>query len=68
MNFDGMLGKKFFWSERWGARFSWEAYNFTSTPAFIFPNATLGSGSFGIVTATLPNSRWTMQVGLRVTF
>ena len=68
INFDVMLGKEFYWGERWRTRFSWEAYNFTNTPAFNIPNTTLGSGSFGIVSATLPNSQRIMQVGLRITF
>ncbi len=67
-NFDVMLGKNFRWGERWRARFSWEAYDFTNTPAFNIPNTSFGSGSFGLVTNTLPNSRRIMQIGLRITF
>ena len=63
-----MLGKNRFWGERWRARLSWEAYDFTTTPAFNIPNTALGSGSFGIVSGTLPNSRRIMQLGLRITF
>ena len=68
ISFDVMLRENFYWGERWRARFSSEAYNFTNTPAFNIPNTTLGGGSFGIVAATLPNSRRIMQVGLRITF
>ena len=68
INFDVMLGKNFRWGERWRARFSWEAYDFTNTPAFNIPNTTLGSGNFGLVVNTLPNSRRIMQMGLRITF
>ena len=68
VNFDVMLAKNFRWGERWRARFSWEAYDFSNTPAFNIPNTALESGSFGIVSATLPNSRRIMQMGLRLTF
>ncbi len=68
VNFDVMLGKNFYFGERWRARLSWEAYDFTNTPAFNIPNTSLGSGSFGIVSGTLPNSRRIMQMGLRITF
>lgn len=68
MNFDVMLGKNACWGERWRASFHWEACNFTNTPALNFRNTALGNGSFGTVTATLPNSRRIMQVGLRITF
>ena len=67
-NFDLMLAKNFRWGENWRARFSWEAYDFTNTPAFNIPNTALGSGQFGVVVGTLPNSRRIMQVGLRITF
>ncbi len=67
-NFDVMLAKNFRWGESWRARFSWEAYNFTNTPAFQLPNGALGGGTFGLVTNVLPNSRRIMQMGLRITF
>ena len=68
VNFDVMLAKNFRWGENWRARFSWEAYDFSNTPAFNIPNTSLGSGTFGLVTNTLPNSRRIMQIGLRITF
>ena len=68
VNFDVMLAKNFRWGEDWRARFSWEAYDFSNTPAFNIPNTSLGSGTFGIVQNTLVNSRRIMQLGLRITF
>lgn len=68
ITFDLMLAKNFTWGERWRAQFRWEAYDFTNTPAFNIPNTSFGSGNFGRVTNTLPNSRRIMQFGLRVTF
>lgn len=68
LNFDLMLAKNFYFGERWKAQFRWEAYDFTNTPTFLLPNGNLGSGSFGYVIGTLPNSRRIMQVGLRITF
>ncbi len=50
------------------ARFSWEAYDFTNTPTFNIPNTTLGSGNFGLVVNTFPNSGRIMQMGLRITY
>ena len=67
-NFDLMLAKNFYWGENWRAQFRWEAFDFTNTPAFQIPNGSLGSGNFGLVTSTLPNSRRIMQLGLRITF
>ncbi len=68
VNFDVMLAKNFRWGEGWRARFSVEAYDFTNTSAFNIPNITLDSGSFGIVSGTLPSSRRIMQMGLQITF
>ncbi len=68
VNFDVMLAKNFRWSERFRAQFRWEAFNLTNTPAFNVPNRSLGSGNYGLVTSTLPDSRRIMQLGLRVTF
>ena len=68
INFDMMLAKNFRWSERWRAQFRWEAFNMTNTPAFNTPNASVGSGNYGLVTGTLPDSRRIMQLGLRITF
>ncbi len=66
--FDVMLAKNFRWGENWRAQFRWEAFDFTNTPAFQIPNTSFGSGNFGVVTSTLPNSRRIMQLGLRITF
>ena len=68
VNFDVMLAKNFRWQDRWRAQFRWEAFDALNTPAFNVPNRSLGSGNFGFVTGTLPNSRRIMQLGLRVTF
>ena len=68
LHFDLMLAKNFYWGERWRAQFRWEAYGFTNTPAFLLPNGSLGSGSFGLVTGVLANSWRIMQLGLRITF
>ena len=70
ITFDLMLGKNFTWgrNEKWRAQFRWEAYDFTNTPAFNIPNTSFGSGSFGLVVNTLPNTRRIMQLGLRISF
>ena len=44
-----------------------EAFNVTNTPIFADPNVTLGSTSFGVVTAT-QNSPRTLQIAMKLNF
>ena len=48
-------------------QFRWESFNFTNTPQFSAPNATLGSATFGRITSTLINNR-EMQLALKYIF
>jgi hypothetical protein len=75
---DLSLFRKFRFGERVKGEFRVESLNFTNTPAFAFPNTTVGSVDFGKVTGTLaglvsnqgvggtgPRS---VQLGLKLTF
>ena len=44
-----------------------EAFNVTNTPIFADPNVTVGSTSFGVITAT-QNSPRTLQVAMKLNF
>lgn len=77
-NIDASLFRNFRISERIKGELRAEATNFTNTPAFGNPNATVGSADFGKVTGTLAGlianqgvggtgSR-AVQLGLRITF
>ena len=63
-----MLAKSFRWSERWRAQFRWEMYDAFNTPRFQLPATAWGGGNFGIVSATEPDSRRIMQLGLKLYF
>jgi hypothetical protein len=64
VNFDMMLGKNFYFLERYRAQFRWEAFNFSNTPAWGQPNTTLGTGTFGAVTSA--GGRRIMQFSVKL--
>ena len=52
VNFDLMLAKSFYLTERWRLDFRAEAFNLTNTPAFGYPGATVGTSQFGVISST----------------
>ena len=64
---DFALFKEFRMTERHRLQFRWEAFNFTNTPQFSAPSATLGSATFGRISSTINNNR-EMQFGLKYFF
>ena len=64
---DFALFKDFRIREGHRLQFRWESFNFTNTPQFSAPNATLGSATFGRITSTLINNR-EMQLALKYIF
>src|SRR5262249_43378480 len=67
VNLDLSLFRKFRLTERVGAEFRAESFNFTNTPHFNRPGTTLGNADFGLVTGTLGDPR-RIQFGLKLTF
>lgn len=59
-----------FHSERWRAELRVEAYNFSNTPHFGTPGSTVGSGTFGLITATSggQNDSRFVRIALRIAF
>ena len=57
-------------SDRWRADLRAEGYNFTNTPHFGLPGATVGSGTFGMITATSggQNDSRFVRIALRIAF
>jgi hypothetical protein len=66
VNLDFSLFKNFHVSESKRFQFRWEMYNATNTPAFSAPGVTIGTGTFGQVTAA--GLGRVMQFGLRFEF
>jgi hypothetical protein len=64
---DFALFKEFRMKERHRLQFRWEAFNFTNTPQFSAPSASLGSATFGRISSTINNNR-EMQFGLKYFF
>ncbi len=66
---DASLSKTFAITERYRLQFRAEAFNMTNTPTFDTPGRTIGSATFGVVTATafLPRPR-EFQFALRLDF
>ncbi|MCZ2147356.1 MAG: TonB-dependent receptor [Bryobacterales bacterium] len=64
---DFALFKEFRVREGHKLQFRWELFNFLNTPQFSGPDRTLGSVTFGVITATAVNSR-EMQFGLKYIF
>jgi hypothetical protein len=67
-NYDFSIFRSFSIGERVHTEFRGEFYNVTNTPHFGNPNATVGSASFGLITASGYNGNRQVQLGLRVTF
>jgi hypothetical protein len=66
-NLDMTLSKYFNVTERFRFQFRAEAYNLTNTPYFAQPNVTVGTGTFGRITAVSNNARQ-MQMALKFYF
>ena len=64
---DMTLSKYFNVTERFRFQFRAEAYNLTNTPYFAQPNVTVGTGTFGRITAVSNNARQ-MQMALKFYF
>ncbi|HUQ91961.1 MAG TPA: hypothetical protein VM120_09780 [Bryobacteraceae bacterium] len=67
VNFDASFVKNFRVTERATAQFRVEAFNLFNTPAFGFPNASIGSPTVGRITSTISDSR-DMQLALKFEF
>lgn len=67
MNFDTSFVKNFPVSERINAQFRFDAFNLFNTPAFGFPNASIGSPTVGRITSTISDSR-DVQLALKIEF
>ena len=68
-NIDLSLYKSFRFRERYSLQFRAESYNLTNTPTFDTPGRTLGSATFGVVTATAFNPQpRQMQFALKLVF
>ena len=55
-------------TERFATEFRAEAFNFTNTPQFNNPNASVTGGSFGYITSTVGNSNRELRFSGRLTF
>ena len=68
-NLDLSLFKNFALRERMKLQFRAEAFNFTNTPTFGEPGRTIGTATFGVVTALAFNPKpREVQLALRLTF
>jgi len=69
VNFDLMLAKNFYLTERARLDFRAEAFNLLNTPAFGFPGATIGTPQFGVISATLSGTdARVIQFALKMSF
>jgi TonB dependent receptor len=66
-NMDLKIGKSFFFRERYRIDFRAEMFNFTNTPHFALPNATMNSPQEGKITSTVGNPRL-IQLALKLVF
>ena len=66
-NMDLMIGRNVFIGERVHLEFRGELFNFTNTPHFALPNATVNSPSEGQITSTVGNPRQ-IQLALKLVF
>jgi hypothetical protein len=66
-NMDLKIGKSFFFRERYRVDFRAEMFNFTNTPHFALPNATVNSPQEGKITSTVGNPRL-IQLALKLVF
>ena len=67
VNFDTSFVKNFPVTERINAQFRFDAFNLFNTPAFGFPNASIGSPTVGRITSTISDSR-DLQLALKIEF
>lgn len=67
VNLDLSVFRKFHLTERFGAEFRFESFNFTNTPHFNRPGSTLGNADFGQVTSAMADQR-VIQFGMKITF
>ena len=67
VNFDFSLFKDFDVSERVKLQFRAECFNCFNTPQFDLPNAAIGAGNAGTITAIVGTPRQ-LQFGLKVVF
>jgi len=67
VNLDLSIFRKFRVTERVGAEFRFESFNFTNTPHFNRPGTTMGNADFGQVTGTLGDPR-RIEFGMKLTF
>jgi hypothetical protein len=66
-NMDLKIGKSFYFRERYRLDFRAEMFNFTNTPHFALPNATVNSPQEGKITSTVGNPRL-IQLALKLVF
>jgi len=66
-NMDLMIGRNVFIGERFRLEFRGELFNFTNTPHFALPNATVNSPSEGQITSTVGNPRQ-IQLAMKLVF
>ncbi|WP_321476824.1 TonB-dependent receptor [uncultured Paludibaculum sp.] len=67
INWDISFVKRTMFRERYGVTFQLDAFNITNTPAFGFPNASIGSPTVGQITTTNSDNR-DLQFGLKFQF
>lgn len=66
-NMDLKIGKNFYFRERYRLEFRAEMFNFTNTPHFGLPNATVGAAQEGQINSTVGNPRL-IQGALKLVF
>jgi hypothetical protein len=66
-NMDLKIGKNFYFHERYRVEFRAEMFNFTNSPHFALPNATVNSPQEGKITSTIGNPRL-IQATLKFAF
>jgi len=66
-NMDLMIGRNVFIGERFRLEFRGELFNFTNTPHFALPSATVNSPSEGQITSTVGNPRQ-IQLAMKLVF
>jgi len=67
INWDMSFIKKVMFRERYTVTFQLDAFNLTNTPAFGFPNASIGSPTVGQITSTNGDNR-DLQFGMKFNF
>lgn len=67
VSWDVSFIKRTAFHERYSVTFQLDAFNLTNTPAFGFPNASIGSPTVGVITSTNADNR-DLQFGLKFQF